>query len=240
MPTPAPCEREERLVRADGKPFTIACVGDAVTVGANSSPGFDYPSALKELLGENVIVKNMGVAQTTVLKTTLKKTYMGTFLYNKTLDLVPDVILIMLGAVDAQKEIWNDWWQNFDWDFKQFVKTFKELVPQPRIILMKPPPVYGGSRDGVGPDGKYDFNIYSDQAFKQSVQNGVLPGTLERIARENGLEPPIDVFETFKMHCPNFDLDVCDWMAGDFPSDRGYEQIAKAVEARLTFDPCAS
>jgi lysophospholipase L1-like esterase len=101
---------------ADGRPTwdrppkktVFAMVGDSITAGYGSTGvENDYPSQFRRLLDANLYdVYNEGVSARTMLKSG-DHPYWNEPQYTETLEMRPDVIVLMLGTNDAKTFQWN-------------------------------------------------------------------------------------------------------------------------------------
>lgn len=97
---------------------TVACVGDSLTrreISLKENARCDYPTILKELLGENYEVTNYGVAGTCV-QIDLDAPYRNTSKYTESVEAEADILIIMLGSND----IWYGGLEKEDAFYKQY------------------------------------------------------------------------------------------------------------------------
>ncbi|MCW4009061.1 MAG: GDSL-type esterase/lipase family protein [Candidatus Bathyarchaeota archaeon] len=121
----------------------VACVGDSLTQSTV------YPYELRRLLGANYTVRNFGVGSTTVLLNT-DTAYMNTSMFQKALEFQPNIVIIMLGTNDAQPnlEVFN---ASFVGDYVKLVAAFQELLSNPRIWAVLPPPIFSNQSGKIDP-----------------------------------------------------------------------------------------
>jgi lysophospholipase L1-like esterase len=214
----------------DSKVTVVACLGDSITQGYRSSPGKSFPEALQSLLGDSYEVYNLGVGGTTVGMSdedgqwSQDLMYAQTTEFRESLQISPDIVVVMLGTNDAKTapphHEWGDRDENFVSEFNNILNSVKQLESQPTVFIALPPPLYV--------DGNFAMNA--------AVINNVLPSVLRDIAAENELPPVIDTFsalggtglshpELMTMVDPGdgYTADGC------HPNDAGYDEIARAV-----------
>lgn len=203
-------------------------MGASVTEGVFASPGKTYPEQLQTLLGSEYSVHNLGESGRTVQKDgtdcSIRKTptdYRLSQKYEEARELPLDVVIMQFGDNDGKRCNWDE--ARFARDYRELIEDFTTAASRPQVYLMVPPPLY--ARDGV----------YA--GMNKTVSNQLLPRALREIAAGAG-DPPaiIDVYAAFLEHCPNQNDDVsCDWMYSDavYPNDRGYAQIALAVQNEI-------
>uniref|UniRef100_A0A7S0BBQ9 SGNH hydrolase-type esterase domain-containing protein n=1 Tax=Pyrodinium bahamense TaxID=73915 RepID=A0A7S0BBQ9_9DINO len=216
-------------------PIKVACVGASITQGLLASPGRDYPSQLQALLGPGFRVANFGHTDTTALRQGQTfdavqalvrhgqgfrtACYQNTRDFQDALAFQPDVVVIQFGANDSKDYNWQPHSGEFVRDYSHLVGAFTKLSSHPKVYLMLPPPLY---KQGV-----YSMNA--------TVVNEAIPSLIQEVAIANGLPPPVDVFGTFKEHCPPSLSMSCDWISldGCHPNDVGYWHIAETVGAAI-------
>jgi lysophospholipase L1-like esterase len=121
--------------QSNGK-IKIACIGASITWGAGieSREQNCYPAQLKRMLGDNYDVTNYGVSGTTLLRKG-DLPYWNTKEYQAALANNPEIVVIDLGGNDA-KLINRNHYDEFEADYKDFIRSFTELPSHPRIILL--------------------------------------------------------------------------------------------------------
>ncbi len=146
-------------------PINVSCVGDSITEWSG------YPASLQTLLGSSYKVGNFGVAGAAV-SPTWHEAYVSKSEFCDSKDFAPAIVVIMLGTNDA-----HDYQSasTFTSDYKQLVSEYQALPSRPRIILVKPPPIF-------------------DNGFELSDTNldGYVIPCIEQVACELGL-PTVDV-----------------------------------------------
>lgn len=98
----------------------VACVGDSITYGCfiAGQPWNSYPRQLGRLLGKEYCVGNFGYTNRTAINTG-DFPYTSEKLYARSLEFMPDIVLIMLGTNDT-KEI--------NWDREKYKKDMGRLI----------------------------------------------------------------------------------------------------------------
>lgn len=111
----------------------IACIGNSITAGY-------YPAKLQNLLGDNYLVRNFGVAARTML---LKGDfpYMNEEKYKQSLEFNPDIVIIALGTNDSKPHNWK-YGDEFQNDLMTMVVSFQVLPSSPNIFLCRPLPAF--------------------------------------------------------------------------------------------------
>jgi len=118
------------------KPVKVACIGASITYGATieNREQNSYPAQLQKMLGDSYEVTNYGVSGTTLLRKG-NLPYWKTKEYQSALANNPDVVVIDLGGNDA-KLINRNYYDEFEGDYKDFIRSFTQLPSHPRIILL--------------------------------------------------------------------------------------------------------
>jgi len=205
----------------------VACVGDSITAGYLSSCGLDYPQQLQTLLGEGYAVTNYGVGGTTLLRHA-DHPYWNTSNFAAATSSDAAIVVIMLGTNDAKTNNWPHLADQYPEDYSALIGVFSAMASKPHVLIMTPPPLYKDLR----------YNML------QTAINTDLPRLVPKVATDNHLAPPIDLFDVFQGHCPvvggtpghpsNATDTPCDWIGcggvdACHPSNVGYAQVAKAV-----------
>lgn len=132
----------------EGKPpLKVACVGDSITEGAGADKGQSYPSQLQKLLGDKWEVRNFGLGGRTLLRKG-DHPYWKEGKFKDAQEYKPDVVIIMLGTNDTKPQNWQHK-DDFAKDYRDFVKTFQKLRPEPRVYICRPVPVPGEGNFGI-------------------------------------------------------------------------------------------
>jgi lysophospholipase L1-like esterase len=112
----------------------VACVGGSTTEGAGTSSKYLYswPVVLREIIGDDYYVENLGVSGTT-LQNIPGQGWKATSQYNYTKLLNPDIILMGLGGNDSKASNWDS--LNFVRDYKSIIEEFRALPSSPQLYL---------------------------------------------------------------------------------------------------------
>jgi acyl-CoA thioesterase I len=149
----------------------VACVGDSITGGTQ------YPADLWMLLGSaNYTVGNFGVGGSTASFDSWNP-YINNSEFQEAKEFQPNIVIIMLGTNDANPLIrrGNGSFVN---DYIELVEEFQALSSNPKIYLVKPPPIFS---NGTTPSAQY-------------FRDNVIP-TIEQVANQTNL-PIIDVYSS--------------------------------------------
>jgi len=156
----------------------VACIGASITYGATIENREQncYPAQLQKMLGNNYQVTNYGVSGTTLLKKG-DLPYWNTSEYKKALADNPDVVLIDLGGNDS-KLINRIYLNEYEADYRQFIRSFTLLPSHPRVVLFLAMPSF--EKDTIG-------------IWDPVIVNRVNP-RIQQVAFENEVE-------VIDMHC---------------------------------------
>jgi len=179
--------------------INVACVGDSITEWSA------YTTDLQALLGKDYSVGNFGVAGSAV-STSGNKPYMKQSAFQEAKDFKPSIIVIMLGTNDAHT---HQSTSSFASDYEHLVNEYSVLDSQPRIYLVKPPPIFENELELSG----------------TNLQEEVLP-SIEHVANEFDL-PMVDVNTALTDHPEYFE-------DGVHPNNEGAMVIANEVWEALT------
>jgi acyl-CoA thioesterase I len=181
-------------------PKRVACVGDSITLSSY------YTVELQQRLGQGYDVEDFGVSGATVLLDT-EKPYLGSDAIQYARDFKPDFVIIMLGTNDASAN--STFSLNiFESDYSKLVVEFQSFSSRPRIMLVKPPPIYNN-----------ELGLSNANLIKS-----VIPG-VDAIAGAFRL-PSVDVYTPLTDH-PDFFFD------GVHPKHVGATVIANEVYAAI-------
>lgn len=116
----------------------IVCVGASITYGATipEREKYAYPAQLGTLLGVRDEVFNYGVSGCTMLKKG-NLPYWNTKEYRQALACSPDIVFIDLGGNDS-KLINRKYLDEFEADCRAMIRSFRNLLSNPRVILLTP------------------------------------------------------------------------------------------------------
>lgn len=126
----------------------VACAGTSITDGTGiAHRGTDsYPSRLQALLGKGYLIGNFGMNGATLLeKGDIPYTRQKEF--QKALSFHPHIVLIELGTNDSKPRN-RVYLQDFEHDYAALIDSFRNLAPNPRIVLLLPPPAF--TKDSAG------------------------------------------------------------------------------------------
>lgn len=121
----------------------VACIGNSITYGAGIKDRISnsYPAQLASMLGKEWDVRNFGVSARTLLSKgdypyIVEKAYKNALKWN------PDIVIIKLGTNDSKPHNWK-YKNEFEKNYKDLIKSFRELPSKPTIHLCKAVPVFG-------------------------------------------------------------------------------------------------
>ncbi len=175
----------------------IACVGDSITGGT------EYPADLWMLLGgENYTVGNFGVGGSTAALDS-RNPYINNSAFQEAKEFQPNIVIIMLGTNDANPLIRPNN-GSFVNDYVKLVEEFQALSSNPKIYLVKPPPIFCS---GTTPSAEY-------------FRDNVIP-TIEQAANQTNL-PIIDVYSALANYSDFF-------RDGIHPDEQGAILIANEI-----------
>ena len=105
----------------------VACVGDSITIGINSSDPYvyTYPNFLQEMLGYDYLVKNFGASGYSVVYTD-DYAYCKHPFYKQSQQFAPDVVLWMLGTNDGNPGQDYKAWEGTKRDEK-YIKSAEDM-----------------------------------------------------------------------------------------------------------------
>ncbi|MDB5288028.1 MAG: hypothetical protein JWR05_2977 [Mucilaginibacter sp.] len=114
----------------------VACIGASITYGATIENREQncYPAQLQKMLGSGYKVTNYGVSGATLTRNG-NLPYWNTKQYRAVCSNLPDVIVIDLGGNDA-KLINRAHFNEFDGDYRDLIKSLKQLPSHPRILML--------------------------------------------------------------------------------------------------------
>lgn len=184
-----------------GKAIRVACIGDSITELST------YPTDLEELLGCNYYVREFGVTGSTVVVNSYTP-YLYEPRFSAAKLFLPDIVVILLGTNDARADNYQSI-DEFVADYKQLVGELQALESNPKIYLVKPPPIF-----------ENELELSND-----NLVDGVIP-RMEQVANDLGL-PLIDVYTPLVGH-PEYFVD------GVHPNFDGASVIANQVYKALT------
>jgi lysophospholipase L1-like esterase len=135
------------VAAAEEAPIKVACVGDSITQGVGAVKGKSYPDQLQALLGGKYLVGNFGVSGRTLLQKG-DHPYRNEVRYQKALEMLPEIVVIMLGTNDTKPQNWK-FEAEFEQDWRDLVSSFQSLSSRPKVFLCRPCPVPGTGSFGI-------------------------------------------------------------------------------------------
>ncbi|CAJ1947311.1 unnamed protein product [Cylindrotheca closterium] len=117
-------------------PLRVACAGDSLTLGRSGNSGASYPQQLQGLLGSGFGVRNYGRNAANAMDG-FGVPYIGTPNFAFSMDLNPDIYLLMLGTNDMK--YWREASHRYAAGMNQIMKQVRAASPGVRIILAIPP-----------------------------------------------------------------------------------------------------
>ena len=184
-----------------GKAIRVACIGDSITELST------YPTDLEELLGCNYYVREFGVTGSTVVVNSYTP-YLYEPRFSAAKLFLPDIVVILLGTNDVRADNYQSI-DEFVADYKKLVGELQALESNPKIYLVKPPPIF-----------ENELELSND-----NLVGGVIP-RVEQVANDLGL-PLIDAYTPLVGH-PEYFVD------GVHPNFDGASVIANQVYKALT------
>jgi acyl-CoA thioesterase I len=182
----------------------VACVGDSITEGTK------YPHDLADLLGTNYSVSNFGVGGATISLES-EKPYKHQPEFAEAKESLPNIVIIILGTNDAPL-VSTEHILNFTADYEELIGEFKALTSQPKIWLVKPPPIFS---NGTGLSPSY----YAQEVIPR----------INQVANDTGV-PLIDVYSLLINH-PEYFSD------GVHPNGEGSAIVAMEIFKAITAKP---
>ena len=187
----------------------VACIGDSITYGHGVSnwETENYPVVLQNLLGDEYYVANYGFIGACV-NPDGDKPYTGLSVYQESLDLDADIIVLMLGTNDSKAENWTD--------ADTFIKAYGELLDS-YFADGREPKVYLGlcaeSFDIENPEMEYGIQPEVVDQIVKAIQDTYADKDVELI----------DIHSLTTAHP--------EWFASDgvHPNTEGAKAIAEAV-----------
>lgn len=200
----------------------IACIGDSITAG-NGSEQIEvdggmvtpsYPYRLQEQLGSGYTVSNFGIAGIRILdaydfaiSTSTDGQYKGTGQYYQSVNMQPDMVIIMLGTNDLNKfKTVNtaESRQQLKTAYTDLVHSYLALASNPTVLLATVPEQRG-------------------RTYDESGINDLVSGLIREVADTYGL-PVIDIYA---MTSAWTDAQLQEYFHDDLhPNNTGYEQLA--------------
>ena len=125
------------IVLKDAPQTKVACIGDSLTAG-HTWAGEAYPVYLSQKLGTSFTVNNYGYngVSVTGLAPNYYLAYKDTTQYTSSINLNPDVVVMMLGTNDS-KALDEDLYKEM---YIDLINSYKKNNPSVKIILVTSPP----------------------------------------------------------------------------------------------------
>ena len=131
----------------------VACVGDSITIGINSSDPkvYTYPNYLQKMLGYGYLVKNYGASGYSVVYTD-EYAYCKHQFYKASQEFRPDVVIWMLGTNDGNPGQSYKAWENTG-RREKYIKSADDMFeayetanPDVQIFVCIPAPLFESTR----------------------------------------------------------------------------------------------
>jgi lysophospholipase L1-like esterase len=142
----------------------VACIGNSITEGAEIEKSMRYPEQLQAMLGDSYDVHNYGLGGRTMLRKG-DFAYWQEQMYKDALAWNPDIIIIKLGTNDTKPQNWI-YGDEFQKDYRDFIKSFKHLQGAKRIYICKPVPVFHDAFEITGTIVKEEIIPQIDEIAK--------------------------------------------------------------------------
>ncbi len=207
-------------VSGEKKIIKVACVGDSITQGINSTDPKNktYPAYIQEMLGYDYYVLNAGLSGYSICNID-GYAYHKSKQFTESRELRPDVVLFALGTNDANPTPDQPYknWEDPQYDRTNvFIKSTNDLLdayekanPDVQIIMILPASLFK-----VGADG------WNAEAWTANIVKYAHP-LLVQIAKERNLQT-VDMFPWSKEHKEVF-------TDGLHPKDETYKTFAQYI-----------
>lgn len=194
-----------QLSKADKK--KVACIGDSITYGCfvAGQPWNSYPRQLGRLLGKDYCAGNFGYTNRTAISTA-DFPYTAEKLYERSLSVRPDIVLIMLGTNDTKEINWDP--EKYRHDLGLLIDSYKKLGSHPEVYLLLPPPVFPFI-------GKIRWDIRSEV-----LENELIPACIQVAEEKN-----VTIINTHDVFTGKKDL----FVDGVHPNKAGARLLAETV-----------
>ncbi|WP_409343205.1 GDSL-type esterase/lipase family protein [Paenibacillus sp. MBLB4367] len=195
-----------------GNDIRVAAVGDNITYGFGVVNWYkkNYPITLQNMLGIGYNVKNFGYSGRTAM-TTGDNPYVDEKIYQKSLNYLPNIVVIMFGTNDSKVQNWKSK-EEFKEQYRKLLLSYTQLESKPVVYLCTPATPYYVNGKTEGP---MKFNIQKDKVDEVVEAGKELAEELDLIV--------IDINEVTKNHRQWFIKD------GIHPNADGAKAIANAV-----------
>ncbi len=175
------------LIQSKKDLVKVACIGDGITHGSSSTNvnEYSYPVYLQKMLGFRYYVSNYGTpnkqmtdydAKIEVDEGATKKSD-----YDRSIEFVPDIVIIMLGTNDADPG--NASWKNADYKelylnaAARMIEKYRSVRSDVQIYLLTPPPQASSDEwsENIGTVAEWNrelaesHNCYLIDIYNQSI-----------------------------------------------------------------------
>ncbi len=195
----------------------VACVGDSITQGINSTkPTMTYPAYIQQMLGMDYYVLNAGMSGYSIVKTD-EYAYWKTTQYKDAKEFEPDVVLFALGTNDCNPgqpyKNWDDPANNREELFiestKELLDSFLDINPDCQIYICLPCTLH-----------KVVNDQWNAPVWAKEVEEHAHP-VLKQIAEDYGFDT-VDLMPWSKEHPEVFP-------DGLHPKDESYKDYAQFI-----------
>ena len=213
---PSGVYNEARISGKDDKIIKVACVGDSITQGINSSAPLDnnYPAFLNAMLGLDYYVLNAGHSGYSTCKTD-EYAYCKSQYYKQTIEFKPDVMIYNLGTNDANPGQPYKNWDDHDRQ-GEFMESAHELIdtivasnPEMQVYICIPTSLFKVEND------RWDADNWNKNLVAHSIP------CVKQLIEDYGY-PSINLYDWSLEH-PELFPD------GLHPKDLGYKDYAAVI-----------
>lgn len=192
----------------------VACVGDSITIGINSSDPYvyTYPNYLQEMLGYDYLVKNYGASGYSVVYTD-DYAYCKHPFYRQSQTFCPDVVIWMLGTNDGNPgQAYKEWEgtnrrEKYIKSADDMFAAYENVNPDVQIFVCIPAPLF-------------ESTVWPWEAWAERIEKYVLDLNRE-LAEKHGYRT-VDIYSWSLTHQYVFP-------DGLHPKDATYEKYARRV-----------
>ncbi|MBQ6183555.1 MAG: hypothetical protein IJK33_06675 [Clostridia bacterium] len=192
----------------------VACVGDSITIGINSSDPYvyTYPNYLQEMLGYDYLVKNYGASGYSVVYTD-DYAYSKHPFYRQSQTFCPDVVIWMLGTNDGNPgQAYKEWEgtnrrEKYIKSADDMFAAYENVNPDVQIFVCIPAPLF-------------ESTVWPWEAWTERIEKYVLDLNRE-LAEKHG-------YRTIDIYSWSLDNQSV-FPDGLHPKDATYEKYARRV-----------
>ena len=159
----------------------VACVGDSITQGINSSRNdLTYPAFLQQMLGWDYCVLNAGLSGYAICDND-PYAYGKSAQYATALKFEPEVVIFALGTNDSNPgQAWKDWSDPNRKDMfldsaRGLLDSFYDKNEDAQIFICLPTPLFDGRGGWDAPNWNKNIDAYSLPLIKQIAEEYELP-----------------------------------------------------------------